>query len=204
MRKYIIAAVIAASLVSCAKEALEPVPYTSWVENEDNGLRSSKVMGEYKLTLQYKPVEYVIVREEKTEAIKASVVHDRTKQLGQMQYYNLRLEPAVPGINVSDIGVISDTDHAERINYFTFGMQENIYLVDGGDTLGCKLFQYERTYDLAPYIDFVLAFELPDSSKTGTPADKVFVLDGTRLGIGPVRFQIDEHALTNIPALITY
>lgn len=187
-------------LSGCSQGQLHPADYVKWVENEDNGLRKSKTMGDYTLTLQYKPIDYVVLLEEKTEDISSGVLKDRARQLDQMQYYNFRLQSGIPGANVSDIAMI-DNDHATVVNYLTFGIQENIYLVDGNDTLSCKLFQYERTYDLAPYIDFVLAFDLP--SNPTQVSDKIFVLEDTQLGIGIVRFQIDKGSLSAIPQLIT-
>ena len=185
---------------SCEKDTLPAAGYVQWVENEDNGLRISKQMGDYKLTVQYKPLDYVVLMEEKTEKLAALLLKQRTAQLDQMQYFSLRLQSAIPGANVSDLALI-DNDHASVINYFTFGMQENIYLVEGKDTLSCKLFQFERTYDLAPYVDFVLAFDQPADKQ---PSDKVFVFNDTKLGIGPVRFQVSNNTISAIPHLITY
>jgi hypothetical protein len=182
--------------------SLPPTEYAKWIENEKNGLKIKKTIGEYEFILQYKPVEYVVVMEEKNERLEKKTLDNRIEKLNGLQYFNLRLKSTDEKINVMNVNVKDDMDYNNKLNYFTFAMQQDVHLVEGNDTLNCSLFQFERNYELAPYVDFVMAFEKP-KTKEGE-SDKQFVFDDKFLGIGAVKIVIDKNSVKNIPQLITY
>jgi hypothetical protein len=179
---------------------LSPQEYARWVENPDNDLKKVKMIGDYTITLQYKPVDYVIVMEEQKHQLPEDMVSQRRKTLEDLHYYSLRLESTDKQVRVMDIGNNTDQDYYDKISYFSYGMQEDISLVSGNDTLQCKLYHAERNYELTPYLDFVLAFENPDPANQ-QPIE--FVLDGYRLGLGPVKFTLSPDDISNVPHLKT-
>ena len=61
----------AVMIVSCTSKSLPADEYVRWLEKKENGLRVEKEMGKYKYIIQYKPVEYVLALEKKTNNITA-------------------------------------------------------------------------------------------------------------------------------------
>jgi hypothetical protein len=84
-------------------------------------------------------------------------------------------------------------------------VQEDFFLLEGKDTLPCRISHFERAYGLQPKAKIVLAFdkrktylkktdEKTDSDKTLIFYDKVF-------GAGIVKLRIEKDVLNSIPQL---
>jgi len=145
---------------------LSPGQYVQWVEAKENGLRKEKVIDDIIYSGQYKPCNYVICEEERTNSLADSTLKKKTGELNGMQYYNLRIEIKDGHGELLKYGIASADEYKERLNYFAFGMQNDVKLVEGNDTVPCLLFHYERTYDVVPYGTFLLAFPLPKNAAT--------------------------------------
>jgi hypothetical protein len=187
-------------LLTACQKSKNVREYMGWVEKEENGLHKTKSIGAYEISLQYKPLEYIVTKEERKDRISEQTLVSRMEKLQDFQYFTLRLSSKDKQLKIMDIGNQTDQDYYNKVNYFSFGMQEDIYLVEDKDTLECKLFHFERNYDLAPYIDFLLAFTGP---RSGVIRDKELVFEDKYLGIGPVKFIIDKSTLSNLPHLLT-
>ncbi|MGZ3862793.1 MAG: hypothetical protein ACXVPN_10315 [Bacteroidia bacterium] len=184
------------TLVGCSDRAVSVNEYVNYVENESNGLHKSKIIDKYKIQVQYKPVEYIVAYEEKKEILDQRTVEARRKKLEKLSYFTLRLQSSSKDERILD--ETDNTTYNEKLNYFTFGMQEDLKLISGKDTLSCLLYNYVRNFDLAPYLDFVIAF---DNKIKGNNVE--FVYDGTNLGIGKCIFTFKEKDIINVPRLIT-
>ena len=93
----------------------------------------------------------------------------------------------------------SRKEYEDRVNYFAFGMQNDIRLVQGGDTLPCQLFHFERVYDVAPYATFLLAFPLGKDYSS----DKTLVLFDHGFNKGILKFFFDGRDIKNVPQVET-
>lgn len=183
-------------LCSCGKEQLLPADYVAWVQDEDNGLRVGKTVDSYDFTLQYRPLEYIVAMENKGNAgIHHDSVQKRIKELEVLQYYTLKIASR-EGKEVIATGISSEAEYYARMEYFTSGIENDLVLVQGKDTLPCRLFHFERNYQLAPYNNIVVAF---DSSSV--KADRTFIYDDQVLGIGPVQLTLKASAIENTPQL---
>lgn len=176
---------------------LIPSQYVSWVENKDNGLEKKKKIDDITYVAQYRPVPYIICQEERKDDIADSLVKRRSGELNGMQYLNLKIE--VPQGELLKYKITSRAEYDERVNYFSFGMQKDIQLVDGKDTLPCVLFHYERIYDVAPYGIFLMAF--PKGKSTG--ADKTLIFSDNQFNKGIIKFHFDSKNIENVPQLQT-
>ena len=94
----------------------------------------------------------------------------------------------------------SAEEYSHRINYCSFQMQKDIFLVEGDDTLACGLFHFERTYDIAPYATFLLGFPLKKEKQN---KDKVLVFNDRLFNKGTMRFVFKNEDIKKTPLLKT-
>jgi hypothetical protein len=167
------------------------------VSNEDNGLIKTKMIGEVSLKVQYKPIPYVIANELRTNDIKNTTYQARTKELEGMQYYNLTLD-INDARNILNYKVSNMAHQQDRIQYLSFGMQQDIYLEEDGKELPCKLFHFERTYNIAKERTFLLAFEQAPNTRF---KEKTLVINSSMLGPGPIKIKFLAKDLTQLPMM---
>ena len=116
-----------------------------------------------------------------------------------MQYYTMQYALVKSGEDILKTQLDNASDYYARTNYFSFNLQQDIYLVDGTDTMDCKLFNYVNAYGLSPKADFVMAF---DKSKHKTQEDKIIVLQDKVYGGGIIKLKIEKESIQQIPELI--
>lgn len=185
-------------LGSCGKETLLPSDYIVWVNNEDNGLVKKKTIVPLEVEALYKPLDYIIANEQRTNAIDKVAYEARKKALEGLQYYTIKLGITGGKLDVTNYEVSDNGQQQERLNYLSFAMQKDIKLVEGMDTLPCVLYHFERSYDIAAYRTFVLAFEKKETNKT---TDKTLILDLPYFKTGPVKLNYKIADLEAIPNL---
>lgn len=194
MKNYI--AIIAAALFcSCQKSELPPRDFVHWVQDESNGLNISKELGSYTFSLQYRPAEYITVIEKKKDIMHRDSLMKRVKELQGLQYYTLTITSKEEK-EVLQTGISSEEELYERMEYLNSRMQDDLWLIDGNDSLPCRLFHFERSYQLAPYNKVVIAFD-----NTDLKHDRTLLFNDHALGVGPVRFTIKASSLAAIPQL---
>lgn len=187
-------------LVGCGQPDLIPSDYVAWVQDEAHGLRQTRGIAPLQVTALYKPVPYLIAQEERTNAIDPQLYQTRTQALEGMQYYTLQV--ALEGSTKQDITNYQVADgqaQQERLAYLSFGMQQDIQLIQGTDTLPCRLFHFERSYDLAPHRTFVLAFDQP--AEASPTQERTLVVELRPFNTGPLKFNYSTATLSNIPNL---
>ncbi|MBA3971200.1 MAG: hypothetical protein H0X46_03500 [Bacteroidetes bacterium] len=180
---------------SCKKKQASAKEYVSYIEDESNGLKVSKNIGDIHYSIQYKTTDYIIVKEKKNSIDK----QNRQEKLDGMQYYTVSysLVGSNQDIMRKDLG--GDGEYYERVNYFSFGFQNDIYLVEGNDTLECKLYNYVRSFGLSPRADFVIAF---DKKQKKEIEDKLVVLEDKVFGGGIIKLKITKKNIESLPELI--
>lgn len=180
----------------CSKPVLDAVEYRAWVEDESNGLKVSKTVGDIVFTLQHCPVDYLILREsEKTPSNEQLAA--RRKELDGAEYYHLRIGTK----NHSDImqyGNSSGEDLIRRSDELNFAFQQKIFLMAGNDTLPCAIYQFENSYGLSPDIVINLGFQT--DPKTKGMSRELFI-DEQLFGTGPLYLKINESAIKSTPLL---
>lgn len=184
-------------IVSCGVKSLTSDEYVEWIEDPDNGLNLTKEFQDVTFQILYKPVNYIIAKELKNGGINKTEIPSRILELDSLQYFTLRIKS-----NKSDellrAGINSEDEYYQRLEYFMGPMQDDIKLIEGNDTIPCALFHYERSYGLAPYNNFVIAF----SKSINNNEDKFFLFEDNILGTGNVMFKLNNSDLKNIPNII--
>lgn len=184
------------------KEAtvLSTQDYIAWVRDVDNGLKKEKTIDDLLFSVQYKPYEYIVCLEEKKEALQDSLVKKKTEELSNMQYYDFKISLTEGSGELLKHQITSPQQYDQRINYFAFGMQKDIQLVEGTDTLPCSLYHFERTYDIAPSSTCLLGF--PVNTKKSSTEKTLLVYDRT-FNKGLLKFTFFTDALKKQPKLKT-
>lgn len=188
---------------SCGEPpTLLPSNYVQWVKNPENGLRQSKIIKELEFTAQYKPLDFIVAQEERTNTLSKELLQHRKKELGKdYLYYNFRIKNTKGQLSPVGSGAYSEGQYQRRLAYFTFDMQRDLHLLHGQDTLPCTLFQFVRSYDVAPYVEFALGFK--KETQTVLNQDITFVFEDPLLGIGTVKLLFDASNFKNIPTIKT-
>jgi hypothetical protein len=189
--------IVSLMMMSCNNSSLSPSEYVKYVADEANGLVKTKNIGEVNIKVQYKPISYLIANEMRTNDISKADFDERKKELESMQYYNLTLDIA-DARNILNYNVSSQSHQQERIHYLSFGIQQDIRLMENGKELPCILYHFERTYDISKERTFLIAFNQDESTKDAT---KTFILDSAVLGIGTIKIQFDGKNIQELPKM---
>jgi hypothetical protein len=190
---------------ACTHKSLSPAAYAAWVENADNGLCTEQTAGNFTFSLQYKPLEYVALLNKRSYTIDKATLNNELSEIKDMQYYTLRINSKDGKTEMLRTGLSATDEYYRRIEYFSFHLKNDLYLVDGTDSLPCTLFHFERSYDLSPNNSFVLAFPLSENEiahqKQGKKytAEKTLVYNDRLLNTGIVKLAIKKRALEHIP-----
>lgn len=196
--KNIFFVIIFIGICGCGKQTLDPSDYVSWVNDEENGLVKKKTIHPLEIEVIYKPLPYVIANEKKTNNIPQLIYDARVAELEGMQYYTLKLGIVGGQHNITNFEIEDEIQQQDRNAYLSFAMQKDIKLVEGGDTLPCRLFHFERSYDLVPQRTFVLAFE---QKKENITKDKTIILDLPFFKTGLIKLNYKTSDLESIPNL---
>jgi hypothetical protein len=185
-------------LLGCGGGGLSPRELVRWVEKPENGLKAGKAINNYLFEAQYKPLDYIIAKEERKDELPATLVSDRKKALGnEMDYFNFRISTTEQGKDVISTFVKEDDPGTKEmvLKYLSYDIKDDFYLLDGQDTLKCLLFNHPPNYGLAPYLDFVMGFE----SRPGK--DKRLVYDDKLLKTGTTQLTIKNENIIKTPTL---
>jgi regulatory protein YycI of two-component signal transduction system YycFG len=177
------------------KKELTPIEYVRWVEDKKNGLRITHQEGAFFYELQYQPLEYLVVMQERTEQIEASLLKEEMDKRGDLQYFKLKM------YTEKGKGLLSrdELNIENKELYLLSGLQQEMMLLQAGDTLRCVMFHFESSNNLVPYDQCMLAFEEPSDSKT----DILFIYRTNKYENGGVRIPIKRENINRIPQLKT-
>jgi len=185
------------ALSSCSV-SLAPAEYVAWIEEEANNLRQVKEISNIQYQLQYRPLNYIAAKEKRKVNLPEQELLERTSKLKGSLYFSLRLNLKNNAQDILLHEINGEQDYFARVSYCNAAMADDIKLVDGKDTLACSLFQYVPNYGVAPFADFVFAFEDKE-----TKGDKTILFNDRLFGAGNLQFQFKEEDIENIPEIIT-
>lgn len=188
----IILSIVAISFISgCRPGKLSPEAYLQWVEDPENGLQMSREMGGFRIIARMMPEQYWDLK----QGSKTNEIEEDSDS--RIRYFQLRIEPKDKETEVLKAGINDEQTYQERLTYFKYGMQKDLYLVQGTDSLKAVLYHYEQSFGLTPFTTSLIAFE----DKIDYPSSQTLVFDDQNLGIGPVKFSFSQATLSQIPQL---
>ena len=174
---------------------LKPAEYARWIENKENGLYIIQQQGQYIYELQYQPVEYSVIMQERKEELPASLLKEEIKKRGDLQYYTFKMS------NINGMGICSNKELNidKKEIYLLSGMQNDFKIIEKGDTINCAMFHFETANNLIPYDLCVLAFEKVNKKIE----DKIFLFRTDKYKKGWVKMEIKAENIKKIPKIKT-
>jgi len=182
-------------LLAGCQEKVQPATYAKWVENKANGLHQTQITDNYMFSLQYKPIEYMVALQERTPKLPTTILQREKEKMEGLQYFNFKLS-TLTGTSVS---ADKKTDFEDKTNYLLSGMQKDLFLLEGTDTLHCRMFHFEGANGILPYDNCVLAFDKNNNPDT----DRTFLYRADKLGLGWIKMVIKAADINQIPQLKT-
>lgn len=173
-----------------------PKEYVQFVRSEEGGLKQFVKKGNFTFEIQFKPLDYVALMEQKDKATFATI-SKRKKELNGLQYYNIKIQ-SNHGENVLKSGISEEKEYYNRLNYLSTFLKQDVRIIQGTDTLKPVLYLFERNYGLAPFCNSVIAFQEPDSAYINK---KNIIINERAFIKEELRFTIEEKDLKNIPTL---
>lgn len=174
--------------------------YVQWIQDLGNGFRKEKRIKDLTFSVQFKPYEYIVCLEEKKQEIADNIVRKKVAELDGMQYYDLKISLPQHSGELLKYELSSAQQYQERVNYFAFGMQDDIQLIEGRDTIACTLYHFERSYDVAPASTFLLGFP---TNKQEAPEEKTLLIYDRIFNTGLIKFTFRKNELKELPKLKT-
>jgi len=190
--------IIGLTFALCKNRELVELPvkeFVEAVETKSSGI-FSKTIGDITYSLQYKPLDYVILRELKEDKNNTDKYKELIKEYGQYEYYTLELKANEFNDEILKYNLHSEKDYEDRVKYYAFKFQDDLTLIQDNDTSHCLSYHFERNYGLSPKVKFLLGFKKLNDEK-----DRVFVCNEPFLGNSIVKINIDPQELKRIPKL---
>ena len=181
---------------SCIEKSVSPSEMINWVEADKNGLKKIQRTKEIIFEVLYKPVDYIIAIENRSNQISNIKYSNLISELAGLQYLELRLMYNNNTENILSGNIDSEEEYFERLDYFVTHARNDMYLVDGSDTLLPILYHFERNYGLTSQNKILLAY-----SNKSTKKDKHFFVNDQIFGSGKIKFEFNIEDIKSMPVL---
>jgi hypothetical protein len=146
----------------------------------------------------YKPLDYMICLEAKTDELKDTTYQTKMSELRDMEYLDLTIASVSRKFELMRYNIVSPKEFDQRIRYYSFEMQKDIKMIVGIDTIPCALYHFERAIDIQSEDHFILGFP-----KSKSVSDRTIVLQDKIFGKGIVKFNFSAQTITNLPKVKT-
>ncbi len=204
-------AVLFCALSACSSQMiLSPDEYLDWVCDPSSGLIIEKEIGDVIYKVKYCPYDAEVIKEMKDSNEEITNESYKAKMNTQFssQKFILEIRNTSDEGDVLATGAMSDDEYRKRIIYLSYEVANDIVLIDGNDTLYCKLAQFEQMYKSAPYVRINAIFDMSknetsefNGSSRPVFHDKVFVYNDVVWKNGIVKFKINAESLNKLPKL---
>lgn len=207
MKKYLVITFLYFALISCDKKHVEAFEFVQWVNNEENGLSVTKEIGMYNFIVQYRPIEYMVMIEQRTENLDIKAFDKEKEEFVGLQYYQFKIALKEGAGDILKQISNNTSEYSNIVQYLSSAMQNDIVLMDGEQEFKCVLYHFERNYGVAPYLSFLLAFELPANEIVGSKQkdreynDKILIYEDHIFHSGIIKLVIKGSAIEQAPKI---
>lgn len=180
----------------CGKKSLAPDDYKRWMVDENNGMVTQSTIGDFTFSLYYLPLDWKIVSSGQP-AISEEDFQNKKSEMQGMEYFMLR----VAASDDSDVFKKDTKDISEayeRMDYFDYGMQDDLSLLLESDTIPCVLYHAENSNHAYPFVNIMLGFNT-NKHISENNSDRVFIYNDKLLGLGKVTLVIRGKDLDSMP-----
>lgn len=184
------------TVLAHVNETLPAAEFEAWVANPANDLLKSKAINDLDFKLCYMPKEKLAINELKGEAYTEAQFRDACAHYKGMSYFDLRIGLIKGSGELLKYELASPQQYNDRIDYMSFRMQKNIFLVQGKDTLYPGLYHFERIFEVAPFATVMLAF---DNQKFDPKEQFTIVYDDQLFHKGYIKYNYGTNQLIDLP-----
>lgn len=181
--------------------AEKPVDFLDRIDNSEGTYVQSKEFGELKLNMKYKSPAYQATAQlVRSKAKQTNNYDDLIAEYSKSANYSLRLENKEGGALVKGLAN-SSNGYQELIHYLSFGIQDDLFLCTASDTLKCAFVHFERNYDLAPFTNIEMGFNINHLQPALLDQKEWSVLfNADRFGLGPLFFHYETTEVNEQPS----
>lgn len=169
--------------------------YTKEINQKKHGYYV-KTINKIDYMLLYKPLDYIILNENRNREINSSEMDALRKDYGKMEYYTLEINIENFNDEILKYKIQSPTEYNERVDYYAFKFQNDITMEQDNKKYPCRAYHFERNYGLSPKAKFVLAFDKMNDDKNRT-----IVINEKYLGSGIIKYTITPADIEKLPIL---
>lgn len=181
-------------MAGCTPDPLTVEEYSTYIADEDHGLRKSVTSGGATVSVSYRPTD-LLVKQNLTGHASPEAIEERRKQYGPYLYFVL----AISSGNHETLHETNGDDYSGLLQTLSFHMNEFITLTtSAGDTIPVGDFMLNRTYGMSASTDVLVVF---NGDKTKGKEWIEFNLNEFGLDIGNQRFRFEMKDLDESPAL---
>jgi len=187
------------SVFSC-KKALRPHEYAAYVESADHGLVHKSSVSGMEYVMQYRPYEYVILRENISGFTDGTYVA-RLRSLKGTAWFNISFRLVDGSMSPLRFNLKSREEYDQRYSYYLNQAVQDIRLVfDRKDTIKPMSYLFENNYNLTPQETIVVGFDLPRGIDYPT-SDMQLCFEDVVFKNGIIKSLFKSDDLNNIPKL---
>lgn len=201
MKRYIVISfllIIISASCGNGRKTLSPQQYLSWAKKSQKDLQKIKEINGYRFTAKFQPAELLVLRNK--EALKSQDALDSTKKIQDgiinivMDIGSVNNQQSLLRANLSN-----EEEYYSRMYYYTTEVQNDVYLVEGNDTLPCIFYHFEQTFNITPVNSMIMEFKRINSQSAYQ--DICLVYEDRILNTGIVKFMYKNSFLNNLPQL---
>jgi hypothetical protein len=201
MRKLVfIPLIVALCLTACEKsrKRLSPKQYITWAKSSEKDLVKKKEINGYKFISKFQPAELLILKNMDESFTQASVDSLKNIQYGIFNFV-MDIGSAIDNQSLLRANISDENEYYQRVYYYTKEVQNDLYVVEGKDTLPCIFYHFEQTYNLSPVNSLVMEFQRknPDTEYENVS----LIYEDRMLNTGIIKFQYKKSFLNNLPQL---
>ncbi len=117
----------------------------------------SRQIGDINYSVAYIPTIKMLI--DNNSDVDTSSLDETARQYNQSQQYIVRFNLVQGGGDIIKYKLSNQMEYQNRINFLANEFGNNIYLVQGKDTLRTKLYHFERIYGLNNYCSIMVQFK---------------------------------------------
>jgi hypothetical protein len=188
----------ASDLKAISMQQMGREEFAAWCAAEDNPQKHSQHIGNKTFDIKFLPAKLLAMREAGNGAT-ADMVKSAEEHYSGLAYFSLRIKGEKMNGELLKQDLNNAGEYQQRVVYCSFGIQKDISLVtDQGDSIACAICQFERSFDVAPVTDFMLAFDHETVSKA---KNLTIILNDNLFHNGLLRFSFTKEELECTPIL---
>lgn len=162
----------------------------SFILDESNGLRQTRVDGPFKIIATYRPSELIAKQQMITDKVSE---FDSLKE-GYASYLYFFVEISKGDKDLETVFASEPNSFSRLINYMSFDFRDKFKLIVSEETVPATDFIYARSYGISSS-QFLVAFD------TRSDDDVQLIINGSDLGFGEVELDFSKNDLNRIPTL---